>query len=454
MKIVIIGDGKVGFAIARQLDKEGHDITIVENKPQVLSSTLNIMDVVGVQGNGANFNVLKEANVMEADLVIAATSSDEINIISCLLAKKMGTSNTIARIRNPEYVEGLRMLKEDLGLSLQINPELSAAREIIRSLSFSHSIKVSSFAKGRIELAEIKIKPDNKMIGKDIQTINNSMKSEVQFVAIQREKEVLIPNGNTNVLCGDKVTVTGSTKEIERFLFEFGIIIQRKVHEVMIVGGGKITFYLVDKLLELGIDVKIIEINRDRCLALVEKFPEATVIHGDGTDHELLLSESLEEMDAFIALTDNDEENVIISMYASNQGVPKVLPKVNRVSLGFLLERLGIENTITPKNITAHQIVQYVRAMQNTLGSNVESLIKIVDDQIEVLEFRVRENCSFIGKPLKDLKLIDGVLISYITRKGKSKIATGQSKVELGDTVIIISQKKGLRDINDVLVQS
>ena len=245
--------------------------------------------------------------------------------------------------------------------------------------------------------------------------------------------------------------MTGSTKQLEKFLCTIGVLQQRSVHEVMIVGGGKITFYLVPMLLELGIGVKVIEMKRDRCLELVEKFTEITVIHGDGTDHELLLSESLRDMDVFIALTDNDEENVIISMYASNQGVGKVIPKVNRVSLGFLLEKLGIENAITPKNLTANQIVSYVRAMQNTLGSNVESLIKIVDDQVEVLEFRVRSNCKFIGIPLKDLNLKEGILISYITHRGVSRIGVGSSRVALGDTVIIVSTQQGLRDINDVL---
>lgn len=429
-------------------------MTVIENKPKVLNMTMNMLDVVGVQGSGTNIDVLKEAKVDQADLVIAATSSDEINIICCLMAKKMGASNTIARIRNPEYVKGLRFMKEDLGLSLQINPEQTAAREIVRSLSFSNSIKTSSFAKGRLELAEIKIKEGNPMIDRPVYRIDNALKSQVRFVAIKRGDEAIIPSGSTVVKLGDKVTLTGSTKQLEKFLGETGILQQREVHDVMIVGGEKITYYLVPMLLELGINVKIIEINREKCISLAEQFTGATVIHGDGTDCELLLSESLKDMDAFIALTDNDEENVIISMYANNRGVAKVLPKVNRVSLGFLLEKLGLENAITPKNLTANQIVQYVRAMQNTLGSSVESLIKIVDDKVEVLEFRVRQNCKFIGILLKDLNLKKGILVSYITHKGVSKIGTGDSRVHLGDTVIIATTLQGLGDINDVLAKS
>ena len=451
MKIVIIGDGKVGFAIAKQLSQEGYDLTIIENKPQVLNLTMDVLDVVGIQGNGGDYDVLKEAQVNQADLVIAVTSSDEINIISCLMAKKMGADHTIARIRNPEYVKGLRILKEDLGLSMQINPEQTAAREIVRSLSFPNSIKVNSFAKGRLELAEIRIREENSLAKKTVHQIDKSLKSKVQFVAIKRNDNVLLPTGNTVIELNDKVTLTGSTKQLKKFLSEIGIIQKRTVHEIMIIGGGKITFYLIPMLLDMGIEVKVIEIKEDRCMALVEKFPQITVIHGDGTDHELLLSESLREMDAFIALTDIDEENVIISMFAHNHGVPRVLPKVNRVSLGFLLEKLGLENTITPKNLVTNQIIQYVRAMQNTLGSNVESLIKIVDDQVEILEFRVRDNCKFIDKQIKDLKLKDGILISYIIHKSIPKIANGNSVISLGDTVIITSHLKGLRDINDVL---
>lgn len=412
---------------------------------------MDVLDVVGVQGNGGDYDVLKEAQVNQADLVIAVTSSDEINIISCLMAKKMGADHTIARIRNPEYVKGLRILKEDLGLSMQINPEQTAAREIVRSLSFPNSIKVNSFAKGRLELAEIRIREENSLTKKTVHQIDKSLKSKVQFVAIKRNDNVLLPTGNTVIELNDKVTLTGSTKQLKKFLSEIGIIQKRTVHEIMIIGGGKITFYLIPMLLDMGIEVKVIEIKEDRCMALVEKFPQITVIHGDGTDHELLLSESLREMDAFIALTDIDEENVIISMFAHNHGVPRVLPKVNRVSLGFLLEKLGLENTITPKNLVTNQIIQYVRAMQNTLGSNVESLIKIVDDRVEILEFRVRDNCKFIDKQIKDLKLKDGILISYIIHKSIPKIANGNSVISLGDTVIITSHLKGLRDINDVL---
>lgn len=253
MKIVIIGDGKVGFAIAKQLSQEGYDLTIIENKQNVLNLTLDLLDVVGIQGNGGDYDVLKEAQVDLADLVIAVTSSDEVNIISCLMAKKMGADHTIARIRNPEYVKALRILKEDLGLSMQINPEQTAAEEIVRSLSFANSIKVGSFAKGRLELAEIKVHEGNSLIGKTIHQIDHSLKSNVQFIAIQRKDKVTIPSGTVVIEENDRVTLTGSIKQLEKFLIEIGIIQKRTVHEVMIIGGGKITFYLVPMLLDLAL---------------------------------------------------------------------------------------------------------------------------------------------------------------------------------------------------------
>lgn len=413
---------------------------------------MNQLDIVGVQGNGASLDTLLEARVPSSDLLIAATSTDEVNIIiCCLLAKKLGARHTIARIRNPEYNNTVRLIKDELGLSMSINPEQAAAREILRAIRFSNSIKVSSFAKGRIELAEVKVTENSPLINMRVVDINRRFKTEVLFVTILRDGEVIIPNGNTVIYENDRLTLTGSTTQLERFFIKIGILSDRTVNEVMIVGGGRITYYLTSMLLELGMAVKIIELNKEKCINLVEKFPQATVIHGDGTDHELLLSESLEEMDAFIALTDNDEENVIISMFAQSHGVTHVLPKVNRVSLGFLLEKLGLENSITPKFITANQIVQYVRAMQNTVGSNVESLIKLVDDKVEALEFRVRDNCRFIDVPIKDLNIRKGIIIAYVTHKGVSKVATGDMRIQLSDTVIIISKVAGLRDINDLL---
>lgn len=451
MEIVIIGDGKVGFAIAGQLDREGHNVTVIDSNQAVLDKTSNLLDVVGIYGNGATPQTLKEAGADHADLVIAATSKDEINILSCLLAKKMGARHTIARIRTPEYVDSLNYVKEELGLSLDINPELAAAREIRRSLRFTSEIHTSSLAKARLELAEIKVFDHSPLAGKTIMEISKAYKQSVLFCLIERDDDLIIPSGNTIVRANDKLVLTGRTKQLQSFFNELKILKNDPIKEVMIIGGGRITYYLTPMLSELGIAVTIIEKDAEKCLKLVESFPYATIIHGDGTDHELLMSENLEKMDGFVALTDNDEENVMVSMFAAAKGVSHVIPKVNRVELGFIFEKLGLRNAITPKNITANHIVSYVRAMQNSLGSNVESLLKIKDERIEILEFRVRQNCRLIGRPIMEIGFKPGILIAYVTHHGEPKVADGQTKVALGDTVIVISKRKGLSDINDIL---
>ncbi len=432
MEIVIIGDGKVGFAIAGQLDREGHNVTVIDSNQAVLDKTSNLLDVVGIYGNGATPQTLKEAGADHADLVIAATSKDEINILSCLLAKKMGARHTIARIRTPEYVDSLNYVKEELGLSLDINPELAAAREIRRSLRFTSEIHTSSLAKARLELAEIKVFDHSPLAGKTIMEISKAYKQSVLFCLIERDDDLIIPSGNTLVRANDKLVLTGRTKQLQSFFNELKILKNDPIKEVMIIGGGRITYYLTPMLSELGIAVTIIEKDAEKCLKLVESFPYATIIHGDGTDHELLMSENLEKMDGFVALTDNDEENVMVSMFAAAKGVSHVIPKVNRVELGFIFEKLGLRNAITPKNITANHIVSYVRAMQNSLGSNVESLLKIKDERIEILEFRVRQNCRLIGRPIMEIGFKPGILIAYVTHHGEPKVADGQTKVALG----------------------
>lgn len=443
--------GKSDLRSRGQLDREGHNVTVIDSNQAVLDKTSNLLDVVGIYGNGATPQTLKEAGADHADLVIAATSKDEINILSCLLAKKMGARHTIARIRTPEYVDSLNYVKEELGLSLDINPELAAAREIRRSLRFTSEIHTSSLAKARLELAEIKVFDHSPLAGKTIMEISKAYKQSVLFCLIERDDDLIIPSGNTIVRANDKLVLTGRTKQLQSFFNELKILKNDPIKEVMIIGGGRITYYLTPMLSELGIAVTIIEKDAEKCLKLVESFPYATIIHGDGTDHELLMSENLEKMDGFVALTDNDEENVMVSMFAAAKGVSHVIPKVNRVELGFIFEKLGLRNAITPKNITANHIVSYVRAMQNSLGSNVESLLKIKDERIEILEFRVRQNCRLIGRPIMEIGFKPGILIAYVTHHGEPKVADGQTKVALGDTVIVISKRKGLSDINDIL---
>lgn len=451
MQITVVGGGKVGFTLASQLEKEGHDIAIIDNRLPIIERCDDQLDVLCIHGNGANVNTLKEGNIEQADLMIAVTGSDEINLICCMLAKKLGVKNTIARVRNPEYVNSIELLKDELGLSMSINPERGAAREIVSSLHFSQGVHVSNFAKGRVEIAEIKVGKDSPFENTKVHTIGSHHHGQVLICTVNRGKEVIIPDGEFVIEQGDRISVIGTTQYIEKFLISTGVSEYRNFNEIMIVGGGRITFYLTSMMLSMGIRVKIIEKNPDKCRTLALNFPDANVICGDGTDQEFLLSENLTTMDAFVALTDNDEENVIISMFASSQGVERVMPKVNRMSLDFLLEKFEMFNSVAPKYITANRIVRYVRAMQNAVGSNIESMIKFNDNTVEALEFHVRSNCKFIGKPLKDLKFKDGILIGYISHHGHPHIANGNSTIELGDTVVVVSSVPKLRDLNDVL---
>lgn len=451
MRITVVGGGKVGYALATQLEKEGHDIAVIDNRPSALDRVNNQLDALAIEGNGANVDTLRDASTENADILIAVTGSDEINIISCLLAKKMGVSNTIARVRNPEYVSSMAMLEEDLGLSLSVNPERSCAREIVRSIHFSNQIRVSTFAKGRVEIAEIVIKEGNSMIDKPIYQIGTRHQGQILICSVMRDDEVIIPNGDLIIRKGDRISVIATTQNLERFLIQTGVSEYHEFKEIMIIGGGRITYYLTAMLLPMGINVKIIEKNADKCRQLALRFPQANVIWGDGTDQEFLLSENIDVMDAFIALTDNDEENLIASIFASSRNVERVMPKINRVSLDFLLERFGIANAVTPKLSTANRICRYVRAMGNAQGSNVESLMKLVDGKVEALEFRVRKSCQFIGIPLKHLNFQTGIIIGYIMHNGRIAIANGESVIHEGDTVVVVSSIPKLRDINDVL---
>ena len=450
MKIVIVGNGKVGFTIAKALTQEGHDITVIDNKPVALKNTMNVLDVTGVDGNGASLDILQEANVDEADIVIATTSTDEMNITCCLIAKKLGAKATIARIRNPEYLSSMHLIKDELGLSMYINPEKEAAMEIARTLNFSDAIKVNTFAKGRLTLAEIKLGPKCPIIGMTLSNIYLSYRINVLVCTILRNNDVIIPNGNTILQDGDKISITGTNHDLRNFFKRIGFVNNPLLH-IMIAGGGKIAYYLAKELLQMGCEITIIEQNKVRAGFLLEDFDnQVNVLNGDATDQELLLSEGLKQQDAFIALTGNDEENVIMSMYATSLGVKKVIPKVNRMQLGFVLEKLGLDSTITPKNICADQIIEYVRAMQNSVESSIESMIHLLDNRVEVLEFRVKKSCKFTDIALKDVNLKSGILVASITHNGKTSLANGNSKIQVGDSVLIISKVKGLGELNDV----
>jgi len=450
VKIVVVGDGKVGYTLTEQLSKEGHDLVVIDQNINALNNSANTLDVMAVQGNGASYSVQVQAGVPEADLLIAAASADEINILCCMVAKKLGVKHTIARVRNPEYAEQLVVMKEELGLSMSVNPEFAAAQEISRILGFPAATKIESFAKGRVELVEFKLEKGTPLHDLPLSSLYAKYQVKVLICAVQREGEVYIPTGDFVLREGDRIHITAAPAQIALFFKKIKAS-NHKIRTVMIVGGGKITFYLTRLLQAMGISVKVIESDLARCQNLSRVFPKAMIIQGDGTEKELLQEEGLAQMDAFVALTGSDEENIILSMYADSQKVGKVVTKINRMAFPEILDNTGIETVISPKYIIANQIIRYVRAMQNSVGSNVETLHKIVNNQAEALEFRVSDRFGFAGVPLKDLKLKSELLIATIIRQGKIIIPGGGDTIEVGDSVIVVTTNRYLKDLDDIL---
>ena len=451
MKIVIVGDGKVGFALTQRLSAEGHDVVVIDNDITALQNASDTQDVICIQGNGAIFAVQQEAGVDKADLLIAATSRDEVNILCCVVAKKLGASNTIARVRNPEYAQQLHIMRDELQLSMIINPELAAASEITRVLAFPSALNVDAFAKGRAELVEVRIGENNPLQGQPLSALHTKFKVNALVCAVQRDDQVTIPGGDFVLQTGDKITLAAPRADMSAFFRTLGIW-KNPVKNVMILGGGRVAYYLTRQLQDVGMQVKIIEMDEARCTEFCVAFPQAMVIHGDGTDQELLDEEGLAEMDAFVALTGIDEENIVISMYARSKGVEKVITKIDRLTFLDIFHSMGIDSVISPKYITADQIVRYVRVMQNSLGSNVETLSRIVNNRIEALEFRVRDNISFLNTPIRQLKLKPNLLIACIIRKGRFIVPRGSDWIESGDAVIVVTTNQTpFDDLSDIV---
>ncbi len=450
MKIIIVGDGKVGATLTEHLSKEGHDVVVIDQDPQVVEDMVNQYDVMGISGNGASCSVLMEAGANKANLLIAATSSDELNILSCMVSKKIGTRHTIARVRNPEYSQQLVFLREELGLSMVVNPEMETATEICRTLRFPSAINIETFARGRVELAEIKVQPNSILDGQPLFSLPDRLRVKILVCAVQRGGNIVIPDGNFVIQAGDKIHVTASHAELAAFFKVMGIY-KQKARSVLIIGGGKIAHYLALQLLDAGMQVKIIERDRQRCHELSDWLPKATVIHGDGTDQSLLLQEGIDTVDAVVSLTGMDEENILISMYAQTQKADKVVTKINRLSFLDMLGNMGLDTIVSPKTIAANRIIRYVRAMHNSDGSSVQTLYKLVGGQVEALEFVVAETAKFTGVPLKDLKTKQNVLIACIIRNSKPIIPRGSDTIEPRDAVVVVTANQYLRDLSDIL---
>lgn len=449
MRIVIVGDGKVGYALADQLNREGHDITVIDNDYEALSNTMNTLDVMGVQGNGASHAVQVEAGVPEADLLIAATSMDEVNMLCCLTAKNLGAKHTIARIRDPDYVNQMQMLKEQFGLSMVINPELETAREISRILKFPSALKVDTFSKGRVELIEYKLQPENPLVGKKLRELPSRTDSKILICAVERAQDVYIPNGDFVLEEGDRIHITGENHNISAFLRSIGAINYR-IRSLLIVGGGRISYYLSKMLDERGFQIKIVEKNKARCDELCELLPRVSIIHGDGSDFESLESEGVDNMDAFAALTGIDEENLIMAMVAKYKKIPKVITKVGRFGYLPLLEVMGLDSVVNPKILTVTQITQYVRAMQNSLGSNVKTLHRLIDGKAEAVEFTALEGIRHLGEPLESIRFKKNILIAALVRKGRVVIPHGKDFIQKDDSVILLTTRSMLTDLNDI----
>ena len=450
MNIVIVGEGKIGSTLTEYLSKEEHDIVIIDNNAKKVDEIVNSFDVMGICGNGASYDIQMEAGVNKARLFISATSSDELNILSCLIARRIGARHAIARVRNPDYLKQMNFMKEELALSMLVNPEFEAANEIARVIRFPSAIKIDSFAKGRVELAEIKINEGNPLVGQPVHYIHTQYNVKILVCAVQRGDEVIIPNGSFVLHCGDKIHITSSRSEIISFMKLLGMYKQR-LKNVMIIGGGKIAYYLTGQLLESGFNVKIIENDEKRCLELSDKLPKAHIINGDGTDQEVLFEEGIGQTDALVSLTGIDEENIIISMFANTIGVKKVITKINRISFD-MLNSIGLETVISPKLIASNKILRYVRALQNLGSGSIQTLYKIVNGKAEAMEFNVTEESKCIGIPFKDLKLKKDLLIGCIIRNNKLIFPGGNDMLSPKDNVMVVTANNILKDLDDILL--
>jgi trk system potassium uptake protein TrkA len=451
MKILIIGDGKVGFTLAENLSRDAeNDVTIIDKNAEALRATIESLDVRCIKGNGVSAGVLREAGVDEADLLVAATSSDEMNMVCCLTGKRLGARHTVARIRDPEYADELSTLKDDLELDMGSNPERAVAGEIARLLEFPTAAGVEVFARGRAEMVEIKARAGMPTANMPLREVSKRLTSSILIGAIQRGGEIIIPSGDEVIRADDRLHIVGQPARIFQFCAQLGLH-RQKIKNVMIVGGGRVAYYLAKHLEEIDVRAKILEISRDRCLALNELLPQTLIIHGDGSDDRLLRSENLGEMDSFIAVTGIDEENLMTALLAKHCGVPKVVAKINRAGYTEVINDMGIDNLVQPKLITSNYILRYVRGLKNAMGNPVNALYKIVGGAAEAIEFTAGPACRLLNIPLKKLRLIKGVLVAIIARKNEVIIPHGNDVIRAGDSVVLLSMGRELSDLDDIL---
>lgn len=449
MNIIIVGCGKVGEELAVRLNDEGDNITVIDIDPVKVGDLTSRLDVLGVTGNGATHLVQQEAGIRDADLLIAVTGSDELNLLCCLIAKKEGNCQTIARVRDPQYSTEAPYLKEELGLAMVINPEFQAAAEIARVLRFPSAIKIDTFAKGKVDLMKFRLPENCILSGCSVKEIMTKLKCDVLVCTVERGDEAFIPNGEFVFEEKDVISIIASPANANAFFRKIDYKINQ-VKDCMIAGGGDVAYYLCRILKKAGISLKLIEKDPKRCEKLCTALPEVTVICGDAADQQILLEEGLESANSFAALTNLDEENIMLSLFARVKGCKKLVTKINRIDFFDVIKQLDLDSIIYPKNITSELIVSYVRAMKNTIGSNVQTVYSIIKGKAEAAEFLIRDNSPVLGKPLMELKFKPNVLVAVILRGNRVIIPRGSDVIENNDSVIVVSDIRP-HDISDIL---
>lgn len=451
LKIIIVGCGKVGATLAQQLVKEGHDITVIDKNTKRVQSVTDVCDVMGIVGNGASYSVQVEAGINEADLIISVTDSDELNLLCCTVATQVGNCSAIARVRTPDYSKEVNYLQNKLGLAMIINPELEAANEAARILYLPSALEVNPFAHNMAEIVKFKIPEGNLLDNTAIMNLGNRIDNDILICAIERDGEIFIPSGNFVMKAGDLLSFVAPIKHTKNFLKEIGFK-TNKVKNTMIIGGGKVAYYLAERLLRRGVSVKIIELDKTRCEELSLLLPKAVIINGDGTDQDLLLEEGIKDCESFVPLTGIDEENILLTLYAKQVSNAKVITKINRITFSDVIDSLDLGSVLYPKYIIAEAIVAYVRAKKDSMNRNIETLYHMFDSRVEAIEFNVTESSSVTDIPLKDLKLKKNLLISLINRNGKVLIPKGQDSIQVGDSVVVVTTHSGFSNITDILL--
>lgn len=450
MNIIIIGCDKVGFTLAEMLDADGNNVTVVDIDADKVKDVANKLDIMGIVGNGATHTTQLEAGIKKADLLIAVTGSDELNLLCCIMAKRESNCHAIARLENPEYKGESNYIKNELGLAMVINPELAAAEEIARILRFPSALNIDTFAGGRVELIKFKLPEKSILSGLSVKYAAAKLGNEILFCTVERGDEAYIPHGDFVFESKDIISIIASPKAATAFFKKIGFR-SESVKDVIVAGGGKIAEYLCKMLARTSMNIKIVEKDKQKCEELSNSLIKVTVVNGDPRSKDVMLEEGISRADAFVALTGDDEENILLSLFAKREGVGKLITKINRVDYDDVIRPLELDSTIYPKSVTAEQIVRYARSMKSTIGSRFETMYTVMKGRVEAAEFKINESSSFTGKPISTLSLKKGVLIAAILRDKFVIIPRGNDTIEVGDAVVVVCETTTLRDINDIL---